>query len=97
VAPLAELSDYQASLRSSQPAIPDVPPMFRVRMQCRDVADETSLLTFLRRDGVFAYLIQGGIEAIAVESATADAPRELVSPVADWFSTSEAALNVWLS
>jgi hypothetical protein len=94
--PFAELSEYQAAL--GRPFdIPEVAPMFRVRLECLSLDDEVSLLSFLRRDGVFAYQVAGGgVEAVAVESVSSDAPRGLVSRVADWLAATDAALNIWL-
>lgn len=75
----------------------DVPPVFRVRLICPDAAEEAALLAFLRLDGVFAYAVGDGIEAVAVDAAGAEAPREMLSRVADWLMESDAAITVALA
>jgi hypothetical protein len=77
--------------------VSDVPPVFRVRLSCGNAAEEEALLAFLRLDGVFAYAVRDGIEAVAVDAASAEAPREMLSRVVDWFMETDAALTVALA
>jgi hypothetical protein len=74
-----------------------VPPVFRVRIHCPTPADAADLLTFLRRDGVFAYAVGDVIEAVAAESRRLDAPRELIGRVVDWLERTDAALAICMS
>jgi hypothetical protein len=77
--------------------VSEVPPVFRVRLSCGNAAEEEALLAFLRLDGVFAYAVRDGIEAVAVDAASAEAPREMLSRVVDWLMESDAAITVALA
>src|SRR4029079_6513521 len=79
----ARVTEYELALRSTS-SVCDVPPLFRVRLHCPSGADDAELLTFLRRDGVFASPVGDVIEAVAAESQRDDAPRELIGRVVDW-------------
>jgi hypothetical protein len=77
--------------------VSDVPPVFRVRLSCANAAEEEALLAFLRLDGVFAYAVDHGLEAVAVDAASAEAPREMLSRVVDWLMDTDAAITVALA
>lgn len=91
----ARVSEYERALRST--SVCDVPPVFRVRLQCPSPVDAADLLEFLRRDGVFAYPVGDVIEAVAAESQRLDAPRELIGRVVDWLERTDAALAICMS
>lgn len=92
----AFVSEYERATRATS-NVCDVPPVFRVRLHCPSPADTEDLLTFLRRDGVFAYPVGDAIEAVAAESQRLDAPRELIGRVVDWFESTDAALAISMS
>ena len=92
----ARVTEYELELRSTS-SVCDVPPVFRVRLHCPSAADAADLLTFLRRDGVFAYPVGDVIEAVAAESQRDDAPRELIGRVVDWLERTDAALAICMS
>jgi hypothetical protein len=87
---------YERSNRDTA-YVSDVPPVFRVRLNCGNAAEEEALLAFLRLDGVFAYAVGDGIEAVAVDAARAEAPHEMLSRVVDWLMETDAALTVALA
>jgi hypothetical protein len=77
--------------------VSEVPPVFRVRLSCGNATEEEALLAFLRLDGVFAYAVGDGVEAVAVDAAGAEAPREMLSRVVDWLMENDAAITVALA
>jgi hypothetical protein len=88
-----DVADYERAIGRSW-FVCDVPPIFRIRLHCPDPAGEAALLAFLRCDGVYAYAVEGGIEAVAAESPALDAPREMIGRVVDWLAKTDAALSI---
>jgi hypothetical protein len=91
----ADLRNFESAARLN---VCDAPPVFRLRIECPDPGDAAGLLTFLRRDGIFAFPVTDGIQAVTVDDPRLDAPRELIGRIADWLSGgNDPAINVSLA